>query len=78
MNSITTKIRLPLIEDSNLLRDGIVSVMKPFYNIKIIPGSGECENLILEIHKLKTNVIFTGPGFKKFNVFSETVPITNK
>ena len=78
MNSITAKIRLPMIEDSNILRDGIVSIMKPFCDIKIIPGSGKCENLILEIHKLKTNVIFTGPGLSKFNVFSETIPITNK
>ena len=78
MKSLTAKTRLPQIEDSNILKEGIVSILKPYCDIKIIPGSRTSENIIMEIHKLKTNVIITGPGVRKYNVFTETVPITNK
>ncbi|MCI0474511.1 MAG: hypothetical protein L0Y76_13090 [Ignavibacteria bacterium] len=78
MKNITAKIRLPLSEDDTILREGIVSILKPYCDIKIIPGSGTSEYIFPEIHKLKTNVIVTAPGIPKFNLFSETAPKTNK
>ena len=44
-----TKIKLLLIEDNRLLRNGILSILKPHKDIKIIAASGESRNTIIKI-----------------------------
>ncbi|MCU0373595.1 MAG: hypothetical protein MUE56_10185 [Ignavibacteria bacterium] len=78
MKSFADIIRLPLLEDNSLLRDGIAFIIKSLRDKKIVSGFRTSGNIITEIQNLKTYVIITGPAACKYNVFSETVPITNK
>jgi len=61
------KIRLLLIEDNRLLRDGIFAVLKPHKDIKIIAASGDGKNTILKIKKLKPNVVLLDLGLRSQN-----------
>lgn len=63
----TAKIRLLLIEDNKILREGIISILKPHRDIKIISESGKCGNTILDIHKLRPNVILLDLGLRSRN-----------
>src|SRR3972149_3246684 len=47
------KIRLLLIEDNRLLRDGIFSILKPHKNILIIAASGDGKHTLVKIKELK-------------------------
>ena len=51
------KIRLLLIEDNRLLRNGVLSILKPYKDINIVTASGDSKNTVLKIHKLKPNVV---------------------
>lgn len=75
MKSKTAEIRLLLIEDNKILREGIISILKPHRDIKIISESCISENTILNIHKLKPNVILLDLGLRSHNslVVVETV-----
>jgi len=44
-----TKIRLLLIEDNRLLRDGILKILKPHKDIAIIAASGDGKNILVKI-----------------------------
>ena len=61
------KIRLLLIEDNRLLRDGILSILKPHKDIIIIAASGESRNTTLKIHQLKPNVVLLDLGLRSQN-----------
>jgi len=61
------KIRLLLIEDNRLLRDGIASMLKKQTDIKVVAASGNGENTILRIHELKPNVILLDLGLRSQN-----------
>ncbi|MBI1804953.1 MAG: response regulator transcription factor [Ignavibacteriae bacterium] len=61
------KIRLLLIEDNRLLRDGIAAMLKAHRDIKVIAASGNGENSILKIHELKPNVILLDLGLRSQN-----------
>jgi DNA-binding NarL/FixJ family response regulator len=61
------KIRLLLIEDNRLLRNGVVSILKPQKDINIVAASGDRKNTILKIHKLKPNVILLDLGLRSQN-----------
>jgi DNA-binding NarL/FixJ family response regulator len=61
------KIRLLLIEDNRLLRDGIAAMLKGNRDIKVIATSGNGENSILRIHELKPNVILLDLGLRSQN-----------
>ncbi len=61
------KIRLLLIEDNQLLRDGILAILKKQPDIKIVSTSGKNENTILKIHKLKPDVILLDLGLRSRN-----------
>ena len=61
------KIRLLLIEDNRLLRDGILSILKPHKDIVIIAASGESRNTTLKIHQLKPNVVLLDLGLRSQN-----------
>lgn len=61
------KIRLLLIEDNRFLRDGIVAMLKKYPDIKFVASTGNGENSILTIHKLKPNVILLDLGLRSQN-----------
>ena len=61
------KIKLLVIEDNLVLREGIISMLKPHRDIRIIAESGNSENTILKIHELKPNVILLDLGLRSQN-----------
>lgn len=61
------KIRLLLIEDNRLLRDGIHSILKAYKDIVIIATSGNGKNTLLKIKELKPNVILLDLGLRSQN-----------
>lgn len=61
------KIRLLLIEDNRLLRDGILAILKPHKDIFIIAASGDGKNTIAKIKKLKPNVVLLDLGLRSQN-----------
>jgi two-component system, NarL family, response regulator DegU len=58
------KIRLLLIDDNRLLRDGIAAILKGRPDIKVVAASGNGESSILKIHTLKPNVILLDLGLR--------------
>jgi two-component system response regulator NreC len=61
------KIRLLLIEDNRLLRDGIALMLKGHRDIKVVAASGNGENSILKIHELKPTIILLDLGLRSQN-----------
>jgi DNA-binding NarL/FixJ family response regulator len=61
------KIKLLLIEDNRLLRNGILSILKPHKDIIILASSGEGKKTIIKINKLKPNVILLDLGLRSQN-----------
>lgn len=61
------KIRLLLIEDNRLLRDGIFKILKPHKDIIIIAASGDGKNTLLKIQQLKPNVVLLDLGLRSQN-----------
>src|SRR3970040_695874 len=61
------KIRLLLIEDNRLLRDGIFSILKAHRDIIIIAASGDGKNTLVKIKQLKPNVILLDLGLRSQN-----------
>jgi len=61
------KIRLLLIEDNRLLRDGIFSILKPHKNILIIAASGDGKHTLVKIKQLKPNVVLLDLGLRSQN-----------
>ncbi|MEO8231626.1 MAG: response regulator transcription factor [Ignavibacteriota bacterium] len=61
------KIRLLLIEDNRLLRDGMFSILKPHKDILIIAASGDGKNTLIKIKQLKPNVVLLDLGLRSQN-----------
>jgi DNA-binding NarL/FixJ family response regulator len=61
------KIRLLLIEDNRLLREGIARMLRGHGDIKVVAASGNGESSILKIHELKPNVILLDLGLRSQN-----------
>ncbi len=61
------KIRLLLIEDNRLLRNGILRILKPHKDIVSIASSGEEINTVLKIQQLNPNVILLDLGLRSQN-----------
>jgi len=61
------KIRLLIIEDNRLLRDGIFKILKPHKDIIIIAASGDGKNTIVKIKQLKPNVVLLDLGLRSQN-----------
>jgi len=72
------KIRLLLIEDNRLLREGIVSMLKGHRSIKIVAASGNGENTFLRIHELKPNVILLDLGLRSQNSLNVVETVTKE
>ena len=64
---VMKKIRLLLIEDNRLLRDGITAMLKNQPDIKIIAASGKNGDTLIKIQKLKPNVILLDLGLRNQN-----------
>jgi DNA-binding NarL/FixJ family response regulator len=69
------KIRLLLIEDNRLLRDGIFSILKPHKDIMILSKSGDGKKTLESVKKLKPSVVLLDLGLRNQNSlrFVETV-----
>lgn len=61
------KIRLLIIEDNRLLRDGIFNILKPHKDILIIAASGDGRNTLVKIKQLKPNVVLLDLGLRSQN-----------
>ena len=61
------KIRLLVIEDNRLLRDGILSILKPHSDIVIIGASGDSKNTLIKIKQSKPNVVLLDLGLRSLN-----------
>jgi DNA-binding NarL/FixJ family response regulator len=61
------KIRLLLIEDNRLLRDGINSIIKPQEDMVVIAASGNARNTIAKVKLLDPNVVLLDLGLRSQN-----------
>ena len=61
------KTRLLLIEKNRLVRDGLAAILKKRDDIAIVAASGDSENTILKLHKLKPNVILLDLNLRSQN-----------
>ena len=61
------KIRLLIIEDNRLLRDGITAMLKNQKDFKIIAASGNNGNAVIKIQQLKPNIILLDLGLRNQN-----------
>jgi DNA-binding NarL/FixJ family response regulator len=61
------KIRLLLIEDNRLLRDGIFSILKAHKDIVIIAASGDGRSSLAKIQQLKPNIVLLDLGLRSQN-----------
>ncbi len=64
------KIKLLLIEDNRLLRDGIIAMLKKQKDIKVISLSGNSADTILKIQKLMPDIILLDLGLRNQNSFT--------
>lgn len=61
------KIKLLLIEDNKILREGMIAMFKPFLDIQVLTSTGNSKSTILKIHKLKPDVILIDLGLRSQN-----------
>ncbi|MCF8266587.1 MAG: response regulator transcription factor [Ignavibacteriales bacterium] len=61
------KIRLLLIEDNRLLRDGIISILNSHKDIEIVEVSDPVGNTIIRIHELKPDIVLLDLGLRSLN-----------
>lgn len=61
------KIRVLLIEDNRLLRDGILAILKPQKDIVIIAASGDGKDTLVKIKELKPNIVLLDLGLRSQN-----------
>ncbi len=61
------KIRLVLIEDNAILRDGILSILEPHKDILIIETSSDSKKTLMKIHQLKPNIVLLDLGLRSQN-----------
>jgi len=58
------KIRLLVIEDNRLLRNGILALLEPYKDICVIAAVGDGKNTRLKIQQLKPNVVLLDLGLR--------------
>ena len=61
------KIRLLLIEDNRLLRNGILKILKGHKDILIIAASGDGKSSLARIKQLKPNIVLLDLGLRSQN-----------
>lgn len=62
-----TKIKILLIEDNRLLRDGILAIFRPLKDIIILAASGDDRQTLVKIRQLKPTVILLDLGLRSQN-----------
>src|ERR1035437_8626144 len=58
------KIRILLIEDNKLLRDGIATIIKKQSDMQVVSTVGNGENVLLIMGKVKPNVVLLDLGLR--------------
>jgi DNA-binding NarL/FixJ family response regulator len=66
-DDVSMKIRLLLVEDNRILRDGIMAMLKGHQDIKVVAATGSGRSRILKIHELKPDVILINLGLRSQN-----------
>lgn len=61
------KIRLLLVEDNRLLRDGISSLLKEHGDIRVVASLGTTENITQKLRGFKPNVLLLDLGLRSQN-----------
>lgn len=61
------KIRLLVIEDNRLLREGLMAMLKKQKDIKLVASLGRKENALLKILQMKPNVVLLDLGLRNLN-----------
>jgi DNA-binding NarL/FixJ family response regulator len=61
------KIRLLVIEDNRLLREGITAMINAQGDIRVVGASGGSDSALLKAHKLKPQVILLDLGLRNQN-----------
>ncbi|MFO7448281.1 MAG: response regulator transcription factor [Ignavibacteriaceae bacterium] len=61
------KIKVLLIEDNRLLRDGISAMLKHQTDIKVIAASGNRENTVIKLQQLNPDIILLDLGLRSQN-----------
>lgn len=61
------KIKLLLIEDNRLLREGLISILKPYKDIALTAASGNGRNTVQKIKQLKPDVVLLDLGLRSQN-----------
>jgi DNA-binding NarL/FixJ family response regulator len=72
------KIKLILIEDNRLLREGIAMSLEKESEIKVIASFENCNNILMEIEKLKPDVLLIDPGYSCEDMFALAISIKEK
>ena len=58
------KIKLLVIEDNRLLREGITAMIKEQPDLKVVAALGTSENILKKINTLKPNVTLLDLGLR--------------
>jgi len=61
------KIRLALIEDNRLLRDGIAAMLKKQSDMHVVATVGNGENILTTMEKHKPNIVLLDLGLRNQN-----------
>jgi DNA-binding NarL/FixJ family response regulator len=64
---VTSKIRILLIEDNRLLRDGITAMINGQADMKVVAASGGSDNTMLKARTVKPRVILIDLGLRNQN-----------
>ncbi len=67
MSKILNKIKVLLIEDNRLLRDGISEILKKQSDMHVVATVGDGENILELMKKLKPNVVLLDLGLRNRN-----------
>ena len=69
------KIKILLIEDNRLLREGISSLLKKQPDMNVVTTVGNGENILTHIGKLKSNIVLLDLGLRSQNSLSIVMSI---
>ncbi len=67
MTSLTHKIRVLLIEDNRLLREGIESLLEAHSDLRVISALGTNESIASKLQSFKPNVVLLDLGLRSQN-----------
>jgi DNA-binding NarL/FixJ family response regulator len=67
LKKVSKKIKVLLIEDNRLLRDGISAMLKKQADMHVVATVGNGENLLEMINKLKPNILLMDLGLRNRN-----------